>query len=171
MPVVVAITGPTGAGKSTIARRFCETTDSWATVEVDELKRFLVSDFLYDTSNEGLKQWRLLGENAGLIAENLLRAGYNLLVEGFLDAAGWQAVEERVTLNAKLLLDPMPEVAIARDSERDEDDRMGADAVRQHIRYFEHEPYFESFTRIASTNQDVDGTLRDLKAHLSGMNL
>ncbi|MBI2798501.1 (d)CMP kinase [Candidatus Saccharibacteria bacterium] len=55
---VVAITGPTGSGKSAVAKRLAKQIPDCANIEVDNIKHFLVSGFKYDILPDGKKKWR-----------------------------------------------------------------------------------------------------------------
>ena len=77
---VVAIAGPAGAGKSTVAKILSKRIDKCVNIQVDQLKHFIVNGFVYGRSAEGFKQWGLLGDNIGYVAQNFHKSGYNVII-------------------------------------------------------------------------------------------
>jgi adenylylsulfate kinase-like enzyme len=88
-PFILAITGPTGSGKSTVASRLATDIPQCVNIEVDQVKHFIVNGFIYE-SPEGLAQWELLGVNIGQLAKNFHEAGYNVVINGYLRSVSGQ---------------------------------------------------------------------------------
>jgi len=69
MNLVLAITGPAGSGKSTVAKIIANDINLCVNIDADYVKHFIVNGFIYDNSEKGVKQWELLGKNIGQLAE------------------------------------------------------------------------------------------------------
>jgi hypothetical protein len=152
---VLALTGPGGSGKSTIARILAGRLPECVNIEADHVKHFIVSGFRYDEP-EGVDQWRLLGANLGMLATNYEAAGYNVIVNGYLTVEAWQALFDRVTPTHRVLLLPVFEMVLARDAARPADDRLGEDELRRFHTFFYDHPIFKDFVAIDSTNLTVE---------------
>jgi adenylylsulfate kinase-like enzyme len=163
---ILALTGPTGAGKSAVARLLATRLPECVNIEVDHVKMFIVSGYRYEEP-DGIDQWRLLGTNLGMLGANYQKAGYNVFVNGFLTVDAWEELQRGVTLTHRVLLLPSLEVNLKRDDARPYEDWLGEDEVRKHHAFFEaNATYFSSFTRIDSSNQTVEETAEALAALL-----
>jgi hypothetical protein len=165
---VLAITGPSGAGKSAIGEKLAKQLDRCVNIDADHIKHMIVSGFYYDlqpdgTKKWGFREWELVGESIGLLAHNFLDHDYNVIVNGYIDEPAWLAIEQHVTINHKVLLLPRIDTAIHRDTLRQDDYVMGAEAVKQHHAYFSGTDYFKAFTRLDTTNHTVDESIAAIK--------
>src|SRR4051812_44877857 len=107
MSFVLAIIGPSGSGKSAVASNLAKQTEKCVNIEVDHIKHFVVSGFSYELTPEGTKkwnfdQWELVGDSIGLLADNFLKAGYNVIINGYMDEPGWRKLEGHVTPTHKI---------------------------------------------------------------------
>ena len=162
MNIVLAITGPTGSGKTTVADKLAQHIDRCVNIDVDYVKHFIASGFIYDQSPAGVQQWKLLGENIGLLARNFLGAGYNVIINGYINAPACENIQKHVTFTHKLLLLPHIDVAVQRDAGRKEEVKMGVDAVKEHYSYFSGDRFYDDFTRVDTTNHSVEETIRSI---------
>ena len=159
MSFIIAITGPTGSGKSTVAKQIAGNMQHCVNIDVDVVKHFIHNGFVYDDSPEGITQWELLGTNIGQLAVNFKQAGYNVVVNGYLNEPAWAKPQSIVSFDNKFLLLPDVQTIIERDASRSEDDTMGEKAVRTHNTFFSTDPYFDDFIKINSTEHTVQETV------------
>jgi len=161
---VLAVTGPAGSGKSTVASLLAKKIDNCVNIDADYVKHMVSNPFIYNDSPEGISQWELLGNNIGLIAANFNSSDYNVIINGYINEPAWHKILEHVELTHKVLLLSKIEEVIKRDSLRREDDVMGEDAVRQHHDYFSSSTFFDDFTKIdssAHTDHETVDFIRD----------
>jgi hypothetical protein len=166
-PFVLAITGPAGSGKSTLAAKLAPQIEHCVNIEVDHVKHFIVNGFIYNrTSPEGIKQWELLGTNLGTLTRNFVDAGYNVIINGYLNQQGFEKLQEHITFTHKVLLAPQITVAVKRDSTRPEDKLLGFDTIKEHHDYFSDTHFYDDFTRVDSSDHDVEETVAEIKSIL-----
>ncbi len=164
---VLAITGPTGSGKSSVAARLAKQTDNCVNIDADHIKHFVVNPFDYEESG-GIKQWELVGENIGLVAKNFIDNGYNVIINGYINEPAWNKVNDYIKFTHKVLLLPELEVASERDVQRHKDAVMGPDAVGVHHNYFSNDPFYSDFVKIDSTTLSVDETVKQVSELIHG---
>lgn len=163
---ILAITGPTGSGKTTTASELAKQIDTCVNIDADTLKHMIVTGFIYGDSAAGVSQWELLGTNIGILANNFQEAGFNVIINGYINEPAWKNIQKHVTLTHKVLLLPHPETITLRDAGRHEEIQMGADAIKEHHEYFSNTPFYKSFTIVDSTTHDVHETVRTIKGML-----
>ncbi len=154
-PFIIVITGPAGAGKSTVAAALAKQTARCVNIEVDHIKHFIAGGFIYDDSREGIAQWDLLGENIKQLAKNYLGAGYNVIVNGYLNEQAWNSIGSHIIFTNKFLLLPSLTKVHERDNNRAEDVIMGNEATQVHHHYFSNSEFYKNFSIIDSSEQSV----------------
>ncbi len=135
-PFLLAITGPAGSGKSTTASKLAEHIEHCVNIDADVVKHMIVNGFIYDLSPAGITQWELLGTNIGMLARNFHDAGYNVVINGYINEPAWVNIQKHATLTHKVLLLPHIDTVTARDTGRHEDVRLGAETIQVHHDYF-----------------------------------
>lgn len=162
---VLAITGPTGSGKTTVAEKLASTLDSCANIDADHIKHMIPSGFYEDDLNPGgvsFDQWEIVGESIGLMASNFLLKGFDVIINGYIDEPAWVEIQKHVTLTSKVLLLPELDVVIARDDARSLEVRMGEQSVKRHHKYFSNDSFFDDFIKLDTTNQTVEETVAEV---------
>jgi hypothetical protein len=170
MKFVLAITGPTGAGKSTVAEKLAKQLDRCVNIDADHIKHMIVSGFYKDDSNAGgwgFNQWGLVGDSIGLLTKNFLDAGYNVIINGYLDEPAWTNIQKQVTVSYKVLLLPDLDKVTQRDAGRREDIRMGGEAVKEHHSHFSTDSFFQDFVKVDTTAHTEEDTVNELLKMLS----
>lgn len=171
---VLAITGPTGAGKSTVGEALAKKLEKCVNIDADHLKHMIVSGFYVDEQNPddpqgwGFSEWELVGENIGLLAQNFLKHGYSVVINGYIDEPAWIMLQKYIDLNLKVLLLPNINEIIRRDESRADDIRMGKDTVEIHYSHFSHDKFFDDFLKLDTTDSSVEDTVSLIEDKLLG---
>jgi cytidylate kinase len=166
-PFILAITGPAGSGKSTTASILAKEIGRCVNIDADLVKHMIVNGFVYAEEPEGLVQWQLMGTNIGMLAKNFQDAGYNVIINGYINEPGWKTLQDIVTIDHKVLLMPHIEAAIERDAGRQEDYRMGVETIERHRDHFSTSRVYDDFVKIDSTGHSIDETIAAVKDTLS----
>jgi cytidylate kinase len=159
---IVAITGPTGSGKSTVAGELAKRFDSSVNIDVDKIKHLIVNGFKYDDSEIGYNQWILLGKNIGLLAANFIENGYKVIINGYLEVESWREISKYVQITDYFLILPDVEKNLIRDSGRHPDSVMGADAVHEHQDYFKTDDFYKTFKQIDNSDHSISETVDNI---------
>ena len=170
---VLAITGPTGSGKSTVAEKVAKQLEQCANIDADHIKHMIVGGFYVDEANPedpegwGFSEWELVGDNIGLLTSNFLDHGYSVIINGYIDELAWLAIGQHVSLNHKVLLLPHVDTVISRDTGRTADMQMGGTTVALHHHHFSTEDFFKDFIKLDTTSHSVDETVKEVLRILS----
>lgn len=102
-----------------------------------------------------------------MLAANFVKRGYNVIINGYIDAPAWNSLESHVTISSKFVLLPELETVIARDAGRSSEYVMGSEPVAQHHNIFSNDGFYESFTKLDTTHHTVDATAKNIMDALS----
>lgn len=161
-PFTLAITGPTGSGKTTVASKLAEQIEQCVNIDADVVKHMIVNGFIYGNAPEGVSQWELLGANIGMLAKNFQNAGYSVIISGFLKEPAWEKMQKHITLTHKILLLPHVDTAKQRDAGRHEGIQMGAETISEHHDYFSNAAFYDDFIKLDSTSHSEDETANEI---------
>lgn len=166
---VLAITGPSGAGKTSTGEKLAKRLDRCVNIDADHIKHMIVSGFYKDDSpgGWGFNQWELVGDSIGLLAANFQKEGYSVVINGYIDEPAWVGIEEHLTITHKVLLLPQLDTVVNRDSGRHDDVVMGKVAVAQHHDIFSTADFYRNFKELDTTNHSVDETVDSVLAMLT----
>lgn len=167
MSFMIAITGPAGSGKSTVAKQIATNVSQCVNIDVDDVKHFIHNGFNYDDSPEGIAQWELLGMNIGQLAGNFKQAGYSVVINGCLNVPAWLKLQSFITFDSKFLLLSDINTTLKRDVLRGVEGAMGEEAVRTHTAFFSTDPYFNDFLKFDSAGQTANETAAAVLAKIS----
>ncbi len=162
---VHAITGPSGSGKSTVGEKLAKALERCVNIDADHIKHMIVSGFYKDENNPGgwgFNQWELVGESIGLLASNFVNQGYDVIINGYIDAPAWNNIESHVAISHKVMLLPELDTLIARDAERNPEYVMGSEPVTQHHSIFSNGSFYEPFTKLDTTHHSIDETVKSI---------
>ncbi len=162
--ITIAITGPTGSGKTSVSLALAKKLDKCVFIEVDHVKHMILSGFYKETNENGKEiwhysEWKLLGQTIGKMSSNFIKNGFSVVIGGYLRAESWEEIEKYTKIDHKILLNPAKEVIKVRDTERDSQYYMGEEAIQEHIDYISENDLFSSFTVVDSTDLTVDETV------------
>ncbi len=165
--IVCIITGPCGAGKSTISKSLAKHTKKSAYIDVDMLrdemiKNGKVSPFSY--KGESKKQVDLGTKNASDLANNFLKAGFNVFIDDVLERK--QQVEDYLkyikSLQVRIfLLLPNKKILKNRDSQRKKENIMGKRALELHDIFTKRIPE-ESWNVLDTSNHTIKETEKEI---------
>ncbi len=161
--MILAITGPTGSGKTTIGEAIAKKFNKCVNIDADHIKHMIVSGFYKDVSNAGgwsFSEWALVGESIGLLVNNFQAKGFDVVINGYIDEPAWEAIEKCITINYKILLLPDIKTNTIRDSGRNADIQMGEPSIIQHHEHFREMKMYEDFTVLDTTSDSVETTIQ-----------
>ncbi len=124
MNQVIIVTGPAGAGKSSVAQAICERFDRMLHVDVDSLRHWVVAGYRHPWLDDSLaREQRLLAtRNAASIARNAIAMRYAAVIDDVVfaeNAQQYRETLERIDCNVHFVtLLPDLETALARDAAR-----------------------------------------------------
>ena len=73
MNFFLALTGPAGSGKSTIAEKLAKQVDRCVNIDADHIKHMIVSGFFKDDKKAGgwsFSEWGLVGDSIEILVAN-----------------------------------------------------------------------------------------------------
>jgi predicted kinase len=125
--VLIVITGPPAAGKSTVARELAKAISRSADLPFDTINHFIVGGHLppWDASNAGIAQAHLNADVSSDIVERYQAAGYTVILDGVFFPPEIQRLRDRHGDLTAVLLLPNIDVLRRRDRERPTGQRMG----------------------------------------------
>ena len=167
-PIVCLITGPAGAGKSTVSHLLAEKFEKSAVVTVDSLRNSIIRGRVkpWPHSEEVDRQITLAAKNACLLANNFLDSGFSVFIDDVIGRKLLNQYKDSFPNIKTFLLLPSVEILLSRF------DNRGDDA---HLRKRTEELY-EKFTSrkneldwvvIDSSNQTAEETADQIFTELT----
>ncbi|MCK5633388.1 AAA family ATPase [bacterium] len=136
-PFICIITGPCGAGKSTISKKLAKETKNSVYIDVDSLRDIVENGYADPTkyTKEAKKQIDLSMENAIALTINFIKKGFNVFIDDCLERnsqiKGYPEKLKKYNPNIFLLL-PNKKTILKRDSKRRKNKVMGKRALELH---------------------------------------
>jgi len=127
-PIICLITGPAGAGKSTVSHVLAGKFEKSAVINADDLQKMIVGGRvkLYPWDEKVEKQLFLRTQNASILANNFLESGYNVIIDCIVGKTHLKQFQDFFN-NRKIkvfLLLPTHEALLKRFDEREKNDEL-----------------------------------------------
>lgn len=119
--MILIITGPPAAGKSTVGPIIAGQLERCAVIDVDLVRAMIVQPHVSPwLSEEGLSQLRLGAENASALARNFVNAGFDVVILDVLTDETAQTYRQKLrnVEHMIVLLIPSVEESLRRNQER-----------------------------------------------------
>ncbi|HJM90120.1 MAG TPA: AAA family ATPase [Dehalococcoidia bacterium] len=124
MNQVILLTGPAGAGKSSVAEAICERFDRMLHVSMDDIRHWVKAGYRHPwlDSPQAAEQRELATRNAASVASNAIALRYAVVIDDVILADDAERYREQLAgLDCNVhfvLLLPTLETAVARDRDR-----------------------------------------------------
>lgn len=166
-PIVCIITGPCGAGKSTISKSLARQIKNSAYIDVDILRNEMIKNGIVSPlsyKGESKKQVDLSTRNSSDLANNFLKAGFNVFIDDILERK--QQVKDYLNYidSSKIhlfLLLPHKKILAKRDKYRTKENQMGARALELHD-IFTKRIHEENWHVLDTTNHTIKETEKEI---------
>ncbi len=161
--IVCLITGPPGAGKSTICEKLCEKFSKAVRIDVDYLRHMIRNGYVapFPKTKESDKQISLATENACILANNFLKSEFNVFIDDVVVS------KEKLDTYYKLInnlivfvLFPKESILVKRDKSRGEN-AMNERALELH-KEFNKIINDRKWHILDSSNHDIEQTLEEI---------
>ncbi len=90
-PFIVCITGPMGAGKSSVTKALAEKFEKSAYIKVDHIRKMIVGGHISPREENYEEQQNLNIKNVCILTKNFLESGFNVFID---DVAGKSKLEK-----------------------------------------------------------------------------
>jgi len=165
--MIICINGPGGSGKSTVSKLLAQKFEKGVCIEIDTVKHFVKSGFIYNKTPEGQEQWKLLTENCISLSKNFLNEGYTVVLDGFLgayDRDSWELVFAAFPEIKKILLLPNRDTVAERNQGRTGTAKLEDKVIAKHLDFFDasKDLLFHDFTIVDSSEQSLEETVERL---------
>tara|TARA_Y100000310_G_scaffold89035_1_gene86162 strand:+ start:1076 stop:1600 length:525 start_codon:yes stop_codon:yes gene_type:complete len=164
--IVCIITGPCGAGKSTLARYLAKGTKRSVHIDVDHLRDMIKNGCANPTiyTGESKKQVDLATKNTCDLANNFLKNRFNVFIDDILERKQ-QVIDytkglKNYNLHIFLLL-PNKEVLAKRDIGRNKENVMGKRALELHDIFTKRMPE-ERWHVLDTSNHSLEQTKKEI---------
>lgn len=169
-PFVCLITGPAGAGKSTVAKEVAKKFDRAAVVNVDSLRGSIISGRVkeWPWNEESKLQVELGAENACALAKNFLSKGFSVIIDDVIGKSLFNYYKENLKeypLQVILLL-PTKETLLKRFDERGENRDLRNRTEELHDTFSSRKDEL-SWQVIDSSNQTLEETVSSVVSKIN----
>ena len=169
--LVIFITGPTGSGKTTVSKMLTKKINKCVNIDVDHVKHMIEYGFTKKELSNGTidwqySEWKLVGDSISLLAQNFIKEGFSVIINGYIGDDGFSSLNKRLNLTHKFLLLPNIQAIQKRDGGRLGDLKMGSEMVQKHYDKFNSDNKFIDFIKIDSSKQTPEETIQSIISHI-----
>jgi guanylate kinase len=162
---ICLITGPAGAGKSTVSHALAEKFEKSAVINADDLQKMIVGGRvkLYPWDEKVEKQLFLRTQNACILANNFLESGYSVIIDCIVGKTHLKQFRDFFH-NRKIkvfLLLPTHEALLKRFDERGKNDELRRRTQELHEKFKSRKDELD-WVVIDSSNQTVEETAEEI---------
>lgn len=165
MPKLIIITGPPGAGKSTIGKLLAKNIENSAHVSCDDMRDLIKNGRAGPNDKDWKRQLETGAKNSSIVAKNFLNGGFNVFLDDVICTREIYQIYSKMLKQEKpifILLMPSKECVIKRDLTRGEN-AMKARAIYVYDRFLEFIKEEKSLIKIDTTNMTPDETINEIK--------
>jgi len=163
--MVCLITGPAGAGKSSVANALAEKFKRSVVVNVDFLRHMIIGGKVrpWPWNDEVKSQTSLGAENACILAINFLKSGFNVIIDDVIGAKLFRQYSEFFSDRSFkiFLLLPTLESLLGRFDRRGTDDKLRKRTIELHEKFSQCKDEL-NWQVIDSSNQTLDVTVSQI---------
>jgi predicted kinase len=138
---IVVVTGPSGAGKTTVGRLVATAFDPSVHIQMDDFTPFVVNGWVEPSSPEAAHQNHVLGGAVAVAAMNFAYGGYTVVLDGHvfpegLDRLAQECSRRGLPLHYAVLRTDLA-TCVGRVTQRHPGDADPESLARQHSRFFD----------------------------------
>ena len=164
--MLIILTGPPGAGKSTIAHLLALTYEKSATFSIDTIREFIVGGNFapWDPSPESRKQHKLSEEIAGMVIKKYIDNNYVVILDGIYNGRDVLKYKKKFKDVYGFVLLPSLKINRARDRGREKHKQVPKRVKVLHDHY--STSVLKQFEVIDSTEQTPKQTVKLIKSKI-----
>jgi len=166
-PLVVLITGPAGAGRSTTALALAKTIKKSALIETDHIRHMIKNGYIKPQIPEGQEQLAFGRKNVTILAKNFAEEGYNVVIADAVAGRKYIDIYHKSLKKYRfiiILLLPNKKVLWKRDSGRSVKARIGKRTLLMHDRFVEKMVKEKRWHVIDNSNMSTGKTVKKIQA-------
>jgi adenylate kinase family enzyme len=165
MPKLTIITGPPGAGKSTITKLLAGSMENSARVSTDDMRDLILNGRASPNDPDWKRQLMTGAKNSSIVAKNFFKDGFNVFLDDVVCTREIYEIYSNLLKKEKpifILLLPSKECVIKRDLTRGKN-AMKQRAVYVYDRFLEFIKEEKSLIRIDTTDMSEDQTVKEIR--------
>ncbi len=165
MSKLTIITGPPGAGKSTISRLLAQITKNSARVSCDDMRDLILNGRASPNGPDWKGQLETGAKNSSIVAKNLFNDGFNVFLDDVICTREIFEIYSKLLKKEKpvfILLLPSKECVIKRDLTRGEN-ALKDRAIYVYNKFLEFIKEETSLIKIDTTNLTPEQTVKEIQ--------
>ncbi len=162
-PIVCLITGPAGAGKSTVSRALAEKFEKSAVVTVDSLRNSIIGGRIkpWPHNEEVDRQMTLAAKNACTLANNFLDSGFSVIMDDVIGRKLLNQYKDSFPNIKTFLLLPSVDTLLGHFDKRGTDDALRVRTQELHDKFISTKNELD-WVVIDSSSQTVEETVNQI---------
>lgn len=162
-PQIFVLSGPPGAGKSTVGKLLAQGIKNSAVVSTDSLRHMILNGKAGIKDPNWMNQLKLGAKNASILANSFLANGFNVFLDDVIcDEVIFEIYSNSLINPVFIALLPSKDVLTKRDSERGEEFALKERAIYLHGMVSEFIKNKNDFIVIDSSNQTAEETADEI---------